>query len=40
MRKENGRFDKKIKQLIDEVEELSLDLKIAKDKMQQLAFQC
>ena len=40
MRKENGRFDKKIKQLIDEVEELSLDLKIAKDKMQQLAFKC
>ena len=36
MRKEIGRFDKKSKQLIDEVEKLKLDLKIAKDKIQQL----
>ena len=34
MRKENGKFDKKSKKLMDEAEKLSLDLKIAKDKIQ------
>ena len=34
MRQENGKFDKKSKKLMDEAEKLSLDLKIAKDKIQ------